>query len=91
MSESRPDPYVEAVERAREFVGDGVTVGTVTVSYDGPCWEYGQVWVKGLCGVCEATSVMRTGHSISIGYLAYVIMRYSCPQNGHEQLSEGRR
>jgi hypothetical protein len=79
------DAINQRVQLAVDTIGEGIVEGTVTVTYEEPYWPTGQVWVKGECAECGATSVMRTsGNKPSLLWLATVISRYRCPENGHE-------
>lgn len=74
-----------AIASARRAVAGGLEVGSITVAYDSPASDTGQVWVKGECSDCGASAVMRASHRTHLGFLAMSVARVHCAEQGHDQ------
>lgn len=88
MSEFNPQHIEDVDQRVQEAiarVGDGLHLGPISVTYDQPAWDSGQVWIRGSCDDCGAERAMRSsGDPHHLRYLAMVIARYDCSSRGHE-------
>jgi len=79
------DQIMASIEAARRMIGDGYTLGTITVAYDCNDSTYGGVWLRGSCEPCGAQMVMRASHPTHIRHLALTVAEYECSKRGHEQ------
>ncbi len=78
----------QAVARALNAVGKGLKVGSITVAYDSPASDTGQVWIKADCSSCGAERVMRASNEMHVRHLAIDLIRYGCTENGHDQTGQ---
>lgn len=72
------------LQEAIDATNEPVSLGNVVVAFEEPDWVYGDVWARGECQVCGAESVMRVRDRAQMRYLAMVIIKYRCPERGHD-------